>query len=60
MIEEEPFVELAKTCARACHMLKTATDGRDTDSLGGPSKRQIEDLGRCVDSAQLPSADNDE
>lgn len=27
MIEEEPFVELAKTCVRMCHMLKAVTDG---------------------------------
>jgi len=51
MIEEESFVELAKTCVRACHVLKTATDGRDINDLSGPSRRQIEDLGRCVDSA---------
>ena len=60
MIEEDSFVELAKTCVRTCHVLKTMTDGRDIDSFNGPSRRQIEDLGRCVDPARLPSADNDE
>ena len=60
MIEEDPFVELAKTCVRTCHVLKTVTDGRDIDGLSGPSRWQIEDLGRCVDPVRLPSADNDE
>jgi len=60
MIEEESFVELAKTCVRTCHVLRKVTDERDADSLSGPSRRQIEDLGRCVDSTQLPSAHNDE
>ena len=54
MIEEDSFVELANACVRACHVLKTVTDGRDTDSLRSPSERQIEDLGRCVDPAQPP------
>jgi len=54
MIEEESFVELAKTCVRACHVLKTATDGRDIDDLSGPSRRKIDDLGRCVDSNPAP------
>jgi len=60
VIEEDLFAELAKTCVRTCHVLKTATDRRDIDSLSGPSRRQIEDLGRCVDPAKPPSADNDE
>jgi len=60
MIKEDSFVELAKTCVRTCHVLRTATDGRDVDGLSGPSIGQIEDLGRWVDSAQLPSAENDE
>jgi len=54
MIEEDSFVELAKTCVRTCHVLKTATDGRDVDGLSGPNRRQIEDLGRYVDSANSP------
>ena len=60
MIEEESFVELAKACVRACRVLKTATDGRDINDLSGPSRGQIEDLGRCVNLIQLSSADNDE
>ena len=60
MIEEDSFVELAKTCVGTCHVLKTATDGRDVDSSSGPGRRQIEDLGRCVDPPQSPSADTDE
>ena len=59
MTKEDSFVELAKTCVRTCHVLKTVTDGRDTDSLSGPSRRWIEDLGRCADPARLPSAGND-
>ena len=29
-----------------CHALKTVTEGRDAGDLGGPSDRQLEDLGR--------------
>ena len=53
MIEENSFAELAKTCVRAFHVLKIATDRRDIDNSSSP-RRQIEDLGRCVDPAQLP------
>ena len=60
MIEEDSFVELAKTCVRTFHVLRIVTDGRDIDSLSGPSRRRIEELGRCVDPAQLPSAGDDE
>jgi len=59
VVEEDSFVELAKTCVRTCHVLKTVVDGRDIDSLSDPSKRQIEDLGGYVDPTQLPSTDND-
>jgi len=59
-MEEDSFVELAKTCVRTSHVLKTVTDGRDTDSLSGPSMRRIEDLGRCADPTQHPTAENDE
>jgi hypothetical protein len=51
MIDDDAFVELAKCCTRTCHVLKTATEGRSVDSLSGPSKKRIEDLGRCVDLA---------
>ena len=54
MIEEDSFVELAKTCTRTCHVLKTVSDGKDVGSLNGPSEEQIEDLGRCVDPTQPP------
>jgi hypothetical protein len=48
MIDDDAYVELAKCCARACHVLKTATEGRSVDSLGDSSKKLVEDLGRCV------------
>ena len=59
-MEEDSFMELAKACVRACHVLKAVTDGRDVDNSSSPSRRQIEDLGRCVDPAQYPSAGDDE
>jgi len=43
MIEEDPFVGLAKTCIRSCHVLKTMADLENLDS-----RKQIEDLERCV------------
>ena len=51
MIDDDAYVELAKCCARACHVLKTATEGRSVDSLSDFSKKLAEDLGRCVDLA---------
>ena len=51
MIKEEPFIELARACARACHVLVTTAEGRDMDGLSGPSGNQIEDLGRCGNPA---------
>ena len=51
MIDDDAYVELAKCCTRVCHVLKTATEGRSVDSLSGPSKKRIEDLGRCVNPA---------
>jgi hypothetical protein len=48
MIDDEAYVELAKWCTRACHVLKTATDGRSVDSLTDSSKKQADNLGRCV------------
>ena len=35
-----------------CHVLGSMAEGTDADTLGGPSKKQIEDLGRCVNPAQ--------
>ena len=52
MVGEDSFVELAKLCTRACRAVKTVTEGRDADTLSGPSKKKIEDLARCVDPAQ--------
>ena len=49
MINDDALVELAKYCARACHVLKDVTQGRDVDSLSGPSRKAIEDLERYVD-----------
>jgi hypothetical protein len=49
MIGDDAYVELAMCCARACHVLKTATEGKSVDGLSDPSKKQIENLGRCVD-----------
>jgi hypothetical protein len=60
MIQEDSFVELAKTCVGTCHVLRTMSDGGDIDGLSGPSRSQVEDLGRCVDPVRSPSADNDE
>jgi hypothetical protein len=51
MVDDDAYVELAKCCANACHVLKTATEGRSVDSLGGPSRKRIQGLGRCVDPA---------
>ena len=51
MIGDDAYVELAKCCAKTCHVLKTATEGRSVDSVGGPSRKRIESLGRCVDPA---------
>jgi hypothetical protein len=51
MIDDDAFVELAKCCARTCHVLKAATEGRSMDNLSGPSKKRIEGFERCVDLA---------
>jgi len=54
MTREDPFVELAKDCVRACHVLKSMKEGTDVDNVnGGPSEERLEDLGRCVNQAQL-------
>jgi len=49
MTVEDPFVEPAKTCAKTRHVLKVATEGRDMDNLSGPSRKQTNGLGRCVE-----------
>lgn len=42
-------------CVRMCHMLKTVTERREEDDVSGPSDKQIEDFGRCVDRTQSSS-----
>ena len=49
---EHPFVELAKDCVRACHILNTVTEDSDVDNLGDLNNEWIEDLRRCVNLAQ--------
>ena len=44
MVDDSAFVELAKYCVRACHMLKTVTEGRDVDSLNRLAKKAIKNL----------------
>jgi len=58
---EDPFVELAKDCARTCHVLNTVTEESGTDDLSDLSNERIEDLGRCVNLAQsaLPTMTGD-
>ena len=45
------LVELAKYCARVCHVLKDVTQGRDVNGLSGLSRKAIEDLRRYVNPA---------
>jgi hypothetical protein len=59
MIHDDAYLELAKCCVRACHVLKTATEGRSGDSLSGPSKKKIGDLGGYVDQANSSTDDNE-
>ena len=54
VVEKDSVVELTRTCVRACHVLKTATDGRNVEGLSDPSQSQIEDFGRCVNLMQHP------
>jgi len=52
-VKDDSLIELAEACARKCQVLKSRTEGRDTDDLGSPYPNvKIEDLGRCVDPAQ--------
>ena len=48
MVNEDLFVDMAKSCVRTCHVLKIMNEGRDMDDLSGPSK-QIEELERCAE-----------
>ena len=45
-------MELAQDCARTCHVLRLATEGRVADNLSSPYRKRIEDLGRCVHPVQ--------
>ena len=51
MIDDNAFVELAKSCVGVCHVLKTATEGRGEDGLNGPVRKAIQDLEKYVNSA---------
>ena len=46
-VEESSFVELARLCSRACHVLGAATQGREVDRLDDLSLK-IDDFRRCV------------
>jgi hypothetical protein len=35
MLEEASFVELARLCSRACHVLNVGIRGRDVDTIDG-------------------------
>ena len=52
MINDDALVELAKYCAKTCHVLKDATRGKDAGSLSGSSRKAMEDLRTYVDPAQ--------
>jgi len=52
MIDDVPFVELAKYCIRTCHVLKAATE-MGVDGLSGPVEEAIESLEKYVDPASL-------
>jgi len=47
-VGDDEFVELAKYCVRACHVLRTATEGWGMDSLNGPTEEAIENLEKYV------------
>ena len=51
MIDDDALVELAKYCAKTCHVLKRVTQGRGADNLSGSSRKAIEDLRRYVNPA---------
>ena len=48
MADDDAFVELAKYCVRACHVLKTVTEGRGMDGLSGPAKKAVESLEKYI------------
>ena len=52
MLEKDSFVELAKACVRACHVLKAMTEREDACNLNSTGTRRVEDLGRCDNPTQ--------
>ena len=52
MANEDLFMDVAKSCVRTCHVLKTMTEGTGVDDLSGPSK-EIEALERCADPGRF-------
>jgi len=48
MANDNAFMELAMYCVRACHVLKTATEGRDMHGLNRLTKEAIESLEKYV------------
>ena len=52
MIDDDPFVELAQCCTRACFVLKAAMEGEDISDLSQPVQKAIEILEKYVDSTQ--------
>ena len=47
-------MELAKDCVRTCHVLRNATEVVGVENLSDPSRKQAEELGRCVNCINLP------
>lgn len=58
MIEHDAFVKLAQCCARACLVLKAATEGGGAGDLSEPVQKAIESLERYVNFTHplLPSS----
>ena len=46
MVDDDEFVELAKHCARACHVLSAATGRKGVDGLDGPAGKAFKSLER--------------
>ena len=59
VIDDNAFVELAQYCARVCHVLKSATEGRNLDAWSEFVEKATGSLERFVGSVH-PSADCDE
>ena len=48
MIDDKDSVQLSEYCFNVCEVLKTAIQGRNTDSLDESVKAALVDLERCV------------